>query len=405
MSKPPFLTRVKLRNYKSIARCDVELGPLAILVGPNAAGKSNFLDALAFTHDALCGPLHKALWERGGITEVMRRSAVQPDNFSIDLHFLLNDGTQRGRYCFEIAAPDNGSATVRRETCAVAPVAGAGSPVHFTAQHGKITDTNLPAKLPRLSAGRLFLINASNLDAFRPVYDALTGMNFYKFDLDAMRRPQPPDCDNILRISNGHNLAGVLGQMERTDPQRFSWIQQYMRNVVPEIKSVNRIQIPTVNLETIRFAQQAVGPDTPLEFTAVNMSDGALRALAVLTALLQGGDTPPSLVGIEEPETALHPAAAGGLWDALNDGADRTQVLVTTHSPDLLHRKEVPPDAIVTVDMVAGKTEIAPISESSQQILRKRLATPGELLRQDRLSPTDRAFYPQCFLPNTGCSQ
>ena len=49
MSRPPFLTRVKLRNYKSIARCDVELGPLAILVGPNAAGKSNFLDALAFT--------------------------------------------------------------------------------------------------------------------------------------------------------------------------------------------------------------------------------------------------------------------------------------------------------------------------------------------------------------------
>ena len=60
MSRLPFLTRVKLRNYKSIARCDVELGPLAILVGPNAAGKSNFLDALAFTHDALCGPLHKA---------------------------------------------------------------------------------------------------------------------------------------------------------------------------------------------------------------------------------------------------------------------------------------------------------------------------------------------------------
>ncbi len=405
MSRPPFLTRVKLRNYKSIARCDVELGPLAILVGPNAAGKSNFLDALAFTRDALCGPLRKALWERGGITEVMRRSTVHPDNFSIDLHFLLNDGTQRGRYCFEIAAPDNGSVTVRREICAVAPVDGAGSPVHFTAENGKITDTNLPAKLPRLSAGRLFLINASNLDAFRPVYDALTGMNFYKFDLDAMRRPQPPDCDNILRISDGHNLAGVLGQMEITDPTSFNWIQQYMRNVVPEIESINRIQIPTVNLETIRFVQQAVGSDTPLEFTAVNMSDGALRALAVLTALLQGGDTPPSLVGIEEPETALHPAAAGGLWDALNDGADRTQVLVTTHSPDLLHRKEVPPDAIVTVDMVAGKTEIAPISESSQQILRKRLATPGELLRQDRLSPTDRAFYPQCFLPNTGCSQ
>ena len=393
MSKPPFLTRVKLRNYKSIARCDVELGPLAILVGPNASGKSNFLDALAFTRDALCGPLHKALWERGGITEVMRRSAVQPDNFSIDLHFLLNDGTQRGRYCFEIAAPDNGSVTVRRETCAVAPVAGAGSPVHFTAEHGEITDTNLPAKLPRLSAGRLFLINASNLDAFRPVYDALTGMNFYKFDLDAMRRPQPPDCDNILRISDGHNLAGVLGQMELTDPTRFSWIQQYMRNVVPEIEFVNRIQIPTVNLETIRFAQQAVGSDAPLEFTAVNMSDGALRALAVLTALLQGGDTPLSLVGIEEPETALHPAAAGVLWDALNDGADRTQVLVTTHSPDLLHRKEVRHDSILAAHMEAGKTQIGPIVASSSRALQDRLMSAGELLRQGRLTPTEKALY------------
>ena len=42
MPKPPFLHRVKLRNYKSIARCDVELGPLGILVGPNGSGKSNF---------------------------------------------------------------------------------------------------------------------------------------------------------------------------------------------------------------------------------------------------------------------------------------------------------------------------------------------------------------------------
>ena len=405
MSKPPFLTRVKLRNYKSIASCDVELGPLAILVGPNGSGKSNFLDALSLTHDALWAPLHKALWERGGVTEVMRRSAVQPYNFSIDLHFILNDGTQQGRYCFEITSQDGGSFTVRREICEVAPATDVNSPVRFVVESGEITETNVDARLPRVSAGRLFLINASNMDEFRPVYDALTSMNFYKFDLDAMRRPQAPEFDDILHISNGHNLAGVLGELEQTSPENFYWIQKYLRNVVPGVEYVDRIQIPTVNLETIRFVQQPIDSDTPLEFTAVNMSDGTLRALAVLTALLQGGDAPPSLVGIEEPETALHPAAASVLWNALNDGADRTQVLVTTHSPDLLDRKDVPPDAILTVDMAAGKTEIAPISESSKQILRKRLATPGELLRQDMLSPTDRALYPQCFLPNSGCSQ
>ncbi len=52
-AKPPFLRRVRIRGYKSIAFCDVKLEPLTILVGRNASGKSNFLDALAFLRDAL----------------------------------------------------------------------------------------------------------------------------------------------------------------------------------------------------------------------------------------------------------------------------------------------------------------------------------------------------------------
>lgn len=402
MSKPPFINRVKLRNYKSIAQCDVELGPLGILVGPNNAGKSNFLDALSLTHDALWVPLHKALWERGGITEVMRRSTLQTYSFSIDLHFTLNEGMQQGRYGFEITVQDNGSFVVSREVCEVAPVDFAGKPLRFVVIAGKIVDSNVDAKLPRAVADRLFLISASNVDEFRPVYDALTSMNFYSFDLDEIRRPQAPEFDDTLHISNGHNLAGVLGELEQKDPESFDSIQRYLRYAVPGIEHVNRIQIPTVNLETIRFVQQIVDWDDPLEFTALNMSDGTLRALAVLTALRQGGDSPPSLVGIEEPETALHPAASGVLWDALTDGAERTQVLVTTHSPDLLDRKEVPPDAILSVAMEAGRTEIAPISENSRQILQERLATPGELLRQNALSPVDRTFYPQSSLPNHG---
>jgi len=61
------LTKVILKNYKSIAGCDVALGPLTFLVGPNAAGKSNFLDALRFVADSLRASLEHALRERGGI--------------------------------------------------------------------------------------------------------------------------------------------------------------------------------------------------------------------------------------------------------------------------------------------------------------------------------------------------
>jgi len=81
MEDSRFITRVVLKNYKSIAACNVELGPLMFLVGPNGSGKSNFLDALRFVADALRYSLEHALRDRGGISEVRRRSSGHPNNF------------------------------------------------------------------------------------------------------------------------------------------------------------------------------------------------------------------------------------------------------------------------------------------------------------------------------------
>jgi predicted ATPase len=226
-------------------------------------------------------------------------------------------------------------------------------------------------------------------------------MYFYKFDLNKMREHQPPDDGDILHSPEGSNVAAVLGAIERDDPVAFGRIQRYMQAIVPGLEYVSRLEIPTVNresVETIQFAHQFGDRKNPHIFTAINMSDGTLRALAVLAALLQSGVAPPSAIGIEEPETGLHPAAAGILWDALMDGCERTQVLVTTQSPDLLDRKDVPADAILAVDMDAGKTEIGPIVESSRMLLQEQLATPGELLRQSRLSPKEQLTYPQSYL-------
>ena len=64
------------------------------------------------------------------------------------------------------------------------------------------------------------------------------------------------------------------------------------------------------------------------------------------------------LVGIEEPETALHPAAAAVLMDALREGAVQTQVIVTTHSPDLLDLIDLEPTGCSSPRMTDGETEI-----------------------------------------------
>lgn len=384
MSKAPFIHRIKLRNYKSIARCDVHLGSLVVLVGPNGSGKSNFLDSLALTRQALDVTLDHALRERGGINEVRRRSGGHPSNFSIELHFTLADGITQGLYGFEVGSERNGGFSVRKEVCKVGPSNPISPPTQFVITEGAVKQTNIDVSLPRPSSDRLFLVSASNIGEFRPVYDALTKMAFYSFSPDVMRWPQAPDPGDLLQ-SDGQNLASVLASLEKRNVVSHKQIQEFLRLITPGVESVERIAIG--NLETLQFRQRVAGQSAPWRFPAINMSDGTLRALAVLTALLQGDGASPSLIGIEEPEIALHPAATGILWDAIQDGQSLTQVLVTTHSPDLLDRKDIATDAILATDSEAGTTQIGPIVESSRDLIRERLATPGELLRQKRLRP------------------
>ena len=101
MSRPATIDRVVLRNYRSIAACDVTLGRLTWLVGRNGVGKSNFLDAVHLVRDALSGSLEGALEARGGVVSVRRRSSGHPKNFSVHLEFTLADG-RSGSYGFVV---------------------------------------------------------------------------------------------------------------------------------------------------------------------------------------------------------------------------------------------------------------------------------------------------------------
>ena len=100
------LTRVVLRNYKSIAACDVSPAQLSFLVGPNGSGKSNFLDALRFVADSLRFSLDHAFRDRGGINEVRRRSGGRPTPFGIRVEFNLAES--RGHYAFTVGARKQG---------------------------------------------------------------------------------------------------------------------------------------------------------------------------------------------------------------------------------------------------------------------------------------------------------
>ena len=380
------ITRVALRNYKSIAACDVELAPLAILVGANGAGKSNFLDALRFTAHALRFSLDHALRERGGINEVRRRSRGHPNHFGVRLDFQLPETAAAGWYAFEVGARPKGRYVVRKEECVVTS-AEPGRSGSFRVANGQPVATSSLTHPPGVGSDRLYLMQVAGYPAFRPIYDALAGMGFYNFHPEQIRELQSPDPGDLLK-PDGSNLASVLANLKAGSPKSAERMGEYLSRVVPgtvgmEPKTVG----PKLTLE---FRQEMRGDRHPWRFLANNVSDGTLRVLGVLMAVYQSAGTESGnarLVGIEEPEGALHPAAAGVLADVLIEASERVQVVVTSHSADLLDRETIPSESILAVAAEDGETRLAPLDDAGRSTVRDHLFTAGELLRIGQLTP------------------
>jgi len=215
----------------------------------------------------------------------------------------------------------------------------------------------------------------------------LSHMGFYNFNPNAIRGLQTPDSGEVLRRDGG-NLASVLNSIEKDHPEVKDQIVEFMAHIVPGLQDVSVRRI--LKKETLEFKQAAGTNELPWSLFAESMSDGTLRALGVLTALFQsvnGGVQHVPLVGIEEPEVALHPEAAAVLRDALYTAARSTQVVVTSHSPDLLEDKEVQGQSILGVANRNGETKIGPLEEAGRSAIRDRLYTAGELLRYGQLVP------------------
>ncbi len=399
---PNLIKSVKIRNYRSLADVEVELGPLTILVGPNGSGKSNFLDALHFVADALDTTLSAAIRSRGGIKTVRRHSTGHPTHFSIRIDFEVeNAGSPyRGFFEFEVTVErgSNDRYLVKREKCAIQPVWPADSPpnVPFGYETKNGAFVHQPEGIsPKIERDRLALTVLSAIEPFHSVYDFLSQMRFYNLRPEWLQELQAPDPGTSL-MSDGYNAASVLRELRRKSPEKYRQICELLSAIVPGVEKVESVMIGPK--ETIRFRQD-VGGRSPWVFDAVNMSDGTLQALGVLLAVYQ--EPTPSLVAIEEPESSIHPAAADVLIDVLKDGSRDCQILVTTHSPDLLDHKSIRDEELRAVAWSQGITTISPISEVSRRAVREHLYTFGDLMRMGRLISDQEARTP--YQPPESC--
>src|ERR1039458_1784562 len=255
-------------------------------------------------------------------------------------------------------------------------------------------------------ADRAFILFASQLDArilhdfqdsrrggvpgFQQVYELLSGMEFYTPDPEMMRNELDTTGSADILDADGENTASVLDRLSHTQEATKARIDQYLQAIVPGLERVEAEEFRSYKL--LNFYLAVAGSAKPNVFLASAMSDGTLRALVLLVALFHnaGSDTRVSLIGIEEPEAGLHPAATAVLLGAIREASESVQVVVTSHSTDLLDNPEIPGDAIRAVSWENGQSEILGIDNATRSTLHDRLYTAGDLLRMGGLAPEPR---------------
>ncbi len=415
MSEPvtPFVRRVMLHNYKSIRKCDVTLGPLTLLVGPNGSGKSNFLDALRFVGEAVRNTLRNAVDERGGVRKILWRGGKNYGPFSIELDLELPGG---GKAMYSIVVGEyQGLFEIDEEVCQVR-LAEAPEEMEFEVEKGKVRRMTIPTP-PPASDSQLYLTQVSGYPGFSIVHEALRGMGFYNIEPQQIRKEARAGKPARELLHSGKGALYATHRLFHNDQVKTRMLE-YLQAILPTLLEV---EIQTTSTEIterggriVPIDQDANPPrerdklagepqllkfvvrtgNVPQAFDPQDISDGTLRAFGVLLALFQCRNRPANdpipLVGIEEPEATLHPAAAGVLFDALSEASHFVQVVATTHSAELLNIKDLDPDSLLVVDSVEGETIIGPADEVSMSAMRDRMYTAGELLEMNQLRPNPK---------------
>lgn len=374
----PRIREVHLRNYRSIGDAVVRLSEFTVLVGPNGAGKTNFVDGLAFVQECLSTSIETALARRGGMGQVRYGFADMDAGVGLRVVLELARGAVAD-YAFEISMRSRGAIEVSEERCVLST--GGAETHRFEVRYGEF-QTGLPGLRPAIEPGRLALYAASAIREFRPVYDFLLGIRAYAIQPERLRDLRNPGPGISLEREGG-NAAAVFRYLQEHHPDRYQRVRNLLAAVVPGLDL--REGATVGGKQFLLFAEHREPRREPVPFFPESVSDGTLRMLGLLLAVYQPAT--PTVLLVEEPEATIHPAAVDVVMSVLLDAAKRSQVVLTTHSPDVLDYGSLPDGTIRVVAKTARGTSIAPVANSSREAIRQRLYSPGELLRSDELNP------------------
>jgi predicted ATPase len=376
------LKRIKIQGYKSLIDVEVYLNPLSLLFGPNAAGKSNFLDALqllsriatsrtlkdAFEPPYRGNPLESFAFGDQGIKGLLKQETAafsievdvelsssivesvnrqiremkksKPSNGEVEIDTKAQSFVRENnlRYRIEIEIlPKSGILRVADEYLAALNIKGEinrkRSPFLEKVQnrlHLRMEGQAHPTYYERYLDHSVL-----SLPLYPPHYPHLVAMKhelsrwffFYFEPRERMRAPSSVKEVHHIGLM-GEELASFLNTLRALDEPQFRAVEKALRLIIP---SVTHIDVGVNDLGEVEL--KLIEGKTPIPSRV--LSEGTLRILGLLA--LGGAKDPPSLIGFEEPENGIHPRRIRMIADLLKNRAltGETQLIVTTHSPIL----------------------------------------------------------------------
>jgi predicted ATPase len=338
---------IRLRNWKNFASCEATVANRVFLVGPNASGKSNFLDAFRFLRDLALpgGGFQKATLDRGGVRAIRCLAARRyPD---VEIHAILGLDSEPGIWEYELAFNQDQQ---RRARVARERVKYRGK---LLLDRPYDDDKADPA---RQSQTHLEQVNV-NRD-FRPLAEFFESIRYLHIVPQLVREP-----DRSVGRSNdpfgGDFLEQLAKTQEKTRAARLRRIREALRIAVPQLQEIE-LSRDDRGTPHLRGRYEHWRPQGAWQ-TEEQFSDGTLRLMGLLWVAMGSGG--PLL--FEEPELSLHPEIVQFLPQMFARIQRRTgrQLLLSTHSPELLRDDGIGTDEILLLRPSKEGTMVTPASQ------------------------------------------
>ena len=369
---PNLINSIHVKGFRSLADVKIDdLSSVAVLIGTNGSGKSNFIRFFEMMGWMLRSRrLDEFVQRQGGADDqLFGGSKVSP---RMDATVTIRTDAGRNDYRFTLAHAHPIVSSSRKRLSD-----SAGGICRLT-HSGNISEA---AIRKQKSSKPYNLMNpvGVNPKTAQVLFNLLRNYTAYQFhdtsDGSKFKIRWDVEDNNFLR-SDGANLAAILLRLERQDATRFEMICRHVGRVLP---GFDRFQIEE-SYGKVFLAWKAKGMDKT--FGAHLTSDGSLRFFALVTLLNLPTDMLPGVILLDEPELGLHPAAitlVGGMIQAL--GHDK-QVIVATQSPLLVDTFSL--NEIIVLELQDGETKVRRLDTNEYQHWLEEYTT-GELWQKNLL--------------------